>query len=216
MELNNVKKKLMKIIDVKENMKGCTNQFRCTKYLNNNFKNINLNESQYNSTNNQNQFIVEKNDNNSNLEIINLKKNLNTKKQFYETNGLLLPNFKKTMIRLNKQKFEVIKNLYPKTTKSENKNKIIQLNKNSFKNINHSYLKYLENNKSSINKKPFKLCSSISMADLTAKNYFNYDSNNKFYKKIKEKTNNNSKNNILLPNILTKRNKIISESSNNK
>ena len=215
MELNNTKKKIMKIIDVKENMKGTMNQFRCTKYLNN-FKNINFNESLYNSAN-QNQLVVEKNENdNNNIEIVNLKKQLE-KQKFYETNGLIFHNFKKTMIRLNKKKFEAIKNLYPQTTKRDNTNRIIKLNKRSFSNSNSNYLKYLENNKSSISRTPSKILSSISMADLTAKNYFNYDSNNKFFKKIKEKANKNTKNNtILLPNIISKRNKIkISSSQNN-
>ena len=205
MRLSNAKKKIMKILDIKENMKGTMNQFRCTKYLNN-IKNVNPNETLYNLVG-PSQFGIDKMESNKSLEIINLKKNLE-KNKFYETNGMM-PNFKKTMIRLNKKKFDVIKNLYPKTTKIEDSNFNINFNKRSFSNINSSYLKYLENNKSTFSKTPSKILSSISMSDLTAKNYYNFESNNKLFKKIKDKSyNRTSRNNkILLPNISSNRKK---------
>ena len=197
MKINNIKNKLMKFFDMKANMKGNTKQFRCTKYL----INRNTSEPLYGS-NIQEQSGLEKIENDKKFEIISLKNNLD-KNKFYETNGLIMPNFKKTMIKLNKKKFEVIKKLYPQTTKrsfSIGKLKISQRNKN---NINNNYIKYLESNKSFITKTPSKIISSISMADLTAKNYYNFESNNKLVKKLKEKDNKNSSNNkkILLPNI---------------
>ena len=200
MKLNNVKKRIMKIVGVKENMKGTMNQFRCTKYLNN-FKNINFNQTLYSPVNPV-QLGIDKNENDKNLEIINLKKNLGKKNQFYETNGLNIPNFKKTMIRLNKQKFKAIKNLYPQAIKKDSANMKILLNKKSFNNISNNYIKFLEKNNPFINKTPSKLISSISMGDLTAKNYYNFESNNKFFQKIKEKNNKTSRNQkIVLPNI---------------
>ena len=207
MKLNNVKKKIMKIIDAKENMKGTMNQFRCTKYSNMKNLNINMNDTIYSSVNPV-QLGIEKYENDKNLEIVNLKRKLENKK-FYETNGLIMPNFKKTMIRLNKKKFEAIKNLYPQTTKRDGNTLKIKLTKRSFSNMNDNYLKFLETNKSTFYKTPSKLISSISMSDLTAKNYYNFESNNKFFKKIKEKkiinndlTSRNKK--ILLPNIIAK------------
>ena len=59
----------------------------------------------------------------------------------------------------------------------------------------------------------------MSMSDLTAKNYYNFESNNKFYKKIKDKNKNNNKINnsknskILLPSILSKGTSILNEGS---
>ena len=210
MELNNDKKKVMKIFDAKENMRGTMNQFRCTKYLNN-FKNINFGETLYSSVNLA-QFGNEKNENDKNLEIINLKQKLENKenKKFYETNGLIMPNFKKTMIRLNKKRFEAIKNLYPQTTKRNNSNTStnnnLKLSKRTFSNINSNYIKFLEKSSNFINKTPSKLISSLSMTDLTAKNYYNFESNNKFFKKIKQNNNNKESRNIktILPNIIAK------------
>ena len=203
MRLNNAKRKIMKMLDAKENMKGTMNQFRCTKYSNN-LKYINSNDTLYNSIN-PGQLGIEKIEADKSLEILNLKKNLD-KQKFYETNGLM-PNFKKTMIRLNKKKFDVIKNLYPKIPKRENSNFNLKFNKRSLRNINSNYLKYLENNKSTMCKTPSKILSSISMSDLTAKNYYNFESNNKLFKKIKENNYNRtsrSNNKILLPNITSK------------
>ena len=149
--------------------------------------------------------------------MINIKHKLDNKK-FYETNALIMPNFKKTMIRLNKKKFEAIKKLYPQTTKRNGNNTKIKLTKRSFSN-NNNYFKFLESNRSTINKTPSKLISSMSMSDLTAKNYYNFESNNKFYKKIKDKNKNNNKINnsknskILLPSILSKGTNILNEGS---
>ena len=110
------------------------------------------------------------------------------------------------MIRLNKKKFEAIKNLYPQTTKRNysniNINNKFKLSKRSFSNLNNNYIKFLESNNTTINKTPSKIISSISMADLTAKNYYNFESNSKFFKKIKK--NNNKTSRMLLPNIITK------------
>ena len=215
MKLNTLKKKIMKIVDVKENMKGTMNQFRCTKYLNN-IKNMNLNETLYSSMNPV-QLVLDKFENDKNLEMINIKHKLDNKK-CYETNALIMPNFKKTMIRLNKKKFEAIKKLYPQTTKRNGNNTKIKLTKRSFSN-NNNYFKFLESNRSTINKTPSKLISSMSMSDLTAKNYYNFESNNKFYKKIKDKNKNNNKINnsknskILLPSILSKGTSILNEGS---
>jgi CRP-like cAMP-binding protein len=196
--LNNVKNKIIKHFDIKANMKGTTNQFRCKR----NLINRNCSELLFRSTNlnlfAQSQF--DKTENDKKYEIFNLKQRLNMKKYSEKQglNGLIVPNFKKTMIKLTKKKFEVIKSLYPQTTKRNNSMAKLQLKKNKIDNNN--YKKYFENNKL-LNKTPSKLLSSISMVDLTARNYYNFESNNKIVQKLKEKDYKNKNKKIILPNI---------------
>ena len=190
-KMNGNKNKIMKIIGTKKLAKGSQNQFRCTQYLRNN--NITLyGEGTFGNFENYKNY----------KQLKELKYDLEDKNIFNKTNGLITPNFKNTMMSLNKKNFEAIKNLYPRTTKNKYQEKIIKPNKRNFSHINENYLKYFGRN-NSYNKIPYKLSSSISMSDLTSKNYNNFQSNKNFFEKlIKKKFKVSSRNNkSLLPNI---------------
>ena len=198
MKLNNLKNKIMKYFDMKAKMKGSSNLFKFTNSL------INRNRSEYfnesNSMNNLAQTQLDRTENNKKYEIFNLKSQLNREK-FNETNGLNIPNFKKTIIKLTKKKFEDIKKLYPQSTKRNNSTFKMKLKKHSVDNDN--YMKLFENNKL-INKTPSKFLSSISMVDLTARKYHNFESHDKIVQKLKEKKDNNKtffNKYIILPNM---------------
>ena len=192
MKMNNYKKRIMNIIGVNRKKKGIGNQFRCTKYLEN------KNESLYKAYSSR---LFGKIEDNKKSEINKSKKNLINDNIFYQTNDLMRTSFKNTIIKLNKKNFEKINNLYPYKTKNKYKEGKITLNKRSFSNVNINYLGYSTRNKSYINNSPFKIMPSFSMSDSTARNYYNFDSNNNLIKRIKENKRNNK---VLFPNINSK------------
>ena len=191
-KMNGNKNKIMKIIGTKKLAKGSQNQFRCTKYSRNINNRTLYGEGIFGNFENYKKY----------TQLKELKYDLEDKNIFNKTNGLITPNFKSTMMNLNKKNFEAIKNLYPHTTKNKYQEKIIKPNKRNFSHINESHLKYFSRNNSYI-KIPYKLSSSISMSDLTAKNYYNFQSNKIFFEKLmKKKYKVSSRNNkSLLPNI---------------
>ena len=129
------------------------------------------------------------------LKILNLKKRLENEK-FGDT---MIDKFKKTMIRLNKNEFDVIKKLYPKKVKNSFLNSNFAYTNRNFHDNN--YLKFLESNKnwlSNTKKLPF----SMSMGDLTAKNY-SINTKLNFFNRKKHDNNKKSslRDNFLLPSI---------------
>lgn len=187
-KLNGNKNKIMKIIGTKKLAKGSQNQFRCTKYLRNDNRTL-YGEGTFEKMDNFKKY----------TKLKELKYDLEDKNIFNKTNGLITPSFKNTMMSLNKKNFEAIKNLYPHTTKNKFQEKTIKPNKRNFSHINENYLKYFGRN----TKIPYKLSSSISMSDFTAKNYYNFQSNKKFFEKLKKNHYKVSSRNdkSLLPNI---------------
>ena len=190
-KMNGNKEKIMKIIGEKKLAKGSQNQFRCTKYLRNSNRTL-YGEGIFGKVENYIKY----------TQLKELKYDLEDKNIFNKTNGLITPNFKSTMMSLNKKNFEAIKNLYPHSTRNNYQEKIIKPSKRNFSHIKESHLKYFSKN-NSYTKIPYKLSSSISMSDLTAKNYYNFQSNKNFFEKlIKKKYKVSSGNNkSLLPNI---------------
>ena len=124
-------------------------------------KNFIKSENKFKSSNNIHIFKINK------KEVINLKKRL--EKDNFEESKSIADNFKKAMIKLNQKKFDKIKNLFKKKIKNDiTHSELSNVNRSLNKDNNH--LKYFENNKKSLNisqKKSF----SISIGDLTAKNY---------------------------------------------
>ena len=190
-KMNGNKNKIMKIIGTNKLAKGSQNQFRCTKYLSNNNRTL-YGEGSFGKIENYKKY----------TQLKESKYDLEDKNIFNKTNGLITPNFKSTMMSLNKKNFKAIKNLYPHSTRNNYQEKIIKQSQSNFGHINENHLKYFSRNNSNI-KIPYNLSSSISMSDLTAKNYNNFQSNKNIFKKlIKTKykvTSRNSKS--LLPNI---------------
>ena len=170
--MNSLKKKIINLYNSNQSKKGNNNQFRFSKALK--FKNEpnfplssrrSISKSLIKSPENNNSIDANKSQI-KRSQILNLKKKLENDK-FGDT---MIDKFKNTMIKLNKNEFNVIKKLYPKKVK----NSFMNSNSNFF-NTNrnfhdNNYLKFLESNKNWLSKSK-KLPFNISMGDLTAKNY---------------------------------------------
>ena len=207
-KMNSLKKKIINLYNSKKSIKGNNNQFRFTKTLKfknePNFslssnklisKNLIKSEESNNSKNNiSDKAILKK------FEILNLKKRLEN----HKLEDILADKFKNTMIRLNKNEFEIIKKLYPKKIKKVNNNPNMGYTNRNYHNNN--YKRYLETNKKYMNNS-YNLLNSLSVGDLTAKNY-SLDVNLNYFKK---RNNSNKKisfsnSKFLLPNIKTSKN----------
>ena len=202
--MNSLKKKIINLYNSNKNKKGNNNQFRFSKAL----KFRNDPNFAFNSNRSISKSLIKSSENNNNnisnikdsskikkSEILNLKKRLENEK-FGDT---MIDKFKKTMIRLNKNEFYVIKKLYPKKVKNSFLNSNFAYTNRNFHGNN--YLKFLESNKnwlSNTKKLPF----SMSMGDLTAKNY-SINTKLNFFNRKKHDNNKKSslRDNFLLPSI---------------
>ena len=202
--MNSLKKKIINLYNSNKNKKGNNNQFRFSKAL----KFRNDPNFAFNSNRSISKSLIKSSENNNNnisnikdsskikkSEILNLKKRLENEK-FGDT---MIDKFKKTMIRLNKNEFDVIKKLYPKKVKNSFLNSNFAYTNRNFHGNN--YLKFLESNKnwlSNTKKLPF----SMSMGDLTAKNY-SINTKLNFFNRKKHDNNKKSslRDNFLLPSI---------------
>lgn len=202
--MNSLKKKIINLYNSNKNKKGNNNQFRFSKAL----KFRNDTNFAFNSNRSISKSLIKSSENNNNnisnikdsskikkSEILNLKKRLENEK-FGDT---MIDKFKKTMIRLNKNEFDVIKKLYPKKVKNSFLNSNFAYTNRNFHDNN--YLKFLESNKnwlSNTKKLPF----SMSMGDLTAKNY-SINTKLNFFNRKKHDNNKKSslRDNFLLPSI---------------
>lgn len=202
--MNSLKKKIINLYNSNKNKKGNNNQFRFSKAL----KFRNDPNFAFNSNRSISKSLIKSSENNNNnisnikdsskikkSEILNLKKRLENEK-FGDT---MIDKFKKTMIRLNKNEFDVIKKLYPKKVKNSFLNSNFAYTNRNFHDNN--YLKFLESNKnwlSNTKKLPF----SMSMGDLTAKNY-SINTKLNFFNRKKHDNNKKSslRDNFLLPSI---------------
>ncbi len=202
--MNSLKKKIINLYNSNKNKKGNNNQFRFSKAL----KFRNDPNFAFNSSRSISKSLIKSSENNNNnisnikdsskikkSEILNLKKRLENEK-FGDT---MIDKFKKTMIRLNKNEFDVIKKLYPKKVKNSFLNSNFAYTNRNFHDNN--YLKFLESNKnwlSNTKKLPF----SMSMGDLTAKNY-SINTKLNFFNRKKHGNNKKSslRDNFLLPSI---------------
>ena len=202
--MNSLKKKIINLYNSNKNKKGNNNQFRFSKAL----KFRNDPNFAFNSSRSISKSLIKSSENNNNnirnkkdsskikkSEILNLKKRLENEK-FGDT---MIDKFKKTMIRLNKNEFDVIKKLYPKKVKNSFLNSNFAYTNRNFHDNN--YLKFLESNKnwlSNTKKLPF----SMSMGDLTAKNY-SINTKLNFFNRKKHDNNKKSslRDNFLLPSI---------------
>ena len=202
--MNSLKKKIINLYNSNKNKKGNNNQFRFSKAL----KFRNDPNFAFNSSRSISKSLIKSSENNNNnirnkkdsskikkSEILNLKKRLENEK-FGDT---MIDKFKNTMIRLNKNEFDVIKKLYPKKVKYSFLNSNFAYTNRNFHGNN--YLKFLESNKnwlSNTKKLPF----SMSMGDLTAKNY-SINTKLNFFNRKKHDNNKKSslRDNFLLPSI---------------
>ena len=202
--MNSLKKKIINLYNSNKNKKGNNNQFRFSKAL----KFRNDPNFAFNSNRSISKSLIKSSENNNNnisnikdsskikkSEILNLKKRLENEK-FGDT---MIDKFKNTMIRLNKNEFDVIKKLYPKKVKNSFLNSNFAYTNRNFHGNN--YLKFLESNKnwlSNTKKLPF----SMSMGDLTAKNY-SINTKLNFFNRKKHDNNKKSslRDNFLLPSI---------------
>ena len=202
--MNSLKKKIINLYNSNKNKKGNNNQFRFSKAL----KFRNDPNFAFNSSRSISKSLIKSSENNNNnisnikdsskikkSEILNLKKRLENEK-FGDT---MIDKFKNTMIRLNKNEFDVIKKLYPKKVKNSFLNSNFAYTNRNFHDNN--YLKFLESNKnwlSNTKKLPF----SMSMGDLTAKNY-SINTKLNFFNRKKHDNNKKSslRDNFLLPSI---------------
>ena len=202
--MNSLKKKIINLYNSNKNKKGNNNQFRFSKAL----KFRNDPNFAFNSNRSISKSLIKSSENNNNnisnikdsskikkSEILNLKKRLENEK-FGDT---MIDKFKNTMIRLNKNEFDVIKKLYPKKVKNSFLNSNFAYTNRNFHDNN--YLKFLESNKnwlSNTKKLPF----SMSMGDLTAKNY-SINTKLNFFSRKKHDNNKKSslRDNFLLPSI---------------
>ena len=202
--MNSLKKKIINLYNSNKNKKGNNNQFRFSKAL----KFRNDPNFAFNSSRSISKSLIKSSENNNNnirnkkdsskikkSEILNLKKRLENEK-FGDT---MIDKFKNTMIRLNKNEFDVIKKLYPKKVKNSFLNSNFAYTNRNFHGNN--YLKFLESNKnwlSNTKKLPF----SMSMGDLTAKNY-SINTKLNFFNRKKNVNNKKSslRDNFLLPSI---------------
>ena len=201
--MNSLKKKIINLYNSNQSKKGNNNQFRFSKALK--FKNEpnfplssrrSLSKSLIKSPENNNSIDANKSQI-KRSQILNLKKKLENDK-FGDT---MIDKFKNTMIKLNKNEFNVIKKLYPKKVK----NSFMNSNSNFF-NTNrnfhdNNYLKFLESNKNWLSKSK-KLPFNMSMGDLTAKNY-SIDTKFNFFNKRNHSNNKkiSLRDNLLLPSI---------------
>jgi len=201
--MNSLKKKIINLYNSNQSKKGNNNQFRFSKALK--FKNApnfplssrrSLSKSLIKSPENNNSIDANKSQI-KRSQILNLKKKLENDK-FGDT---MIDKFKNTMIKLNKNEFNVIKKLYPKKVK----NSFMNSNSNFF-NTNrnfhdNNYLKFLESNKNWLSKSK-KLPFNMSMGDLTAKNY-SIDTKFNFFNKRNHSNNKKTslRDNLLLPSI---------------
>ena len=201
--MNSLKKKIINLYNSNKNKKGNNNQFRFSKAL----KFRNDPNFAFNSNRSMSKSLMKSSENNNNnisnikdsskikkSEILNLKKRLENEK-FGDT---MIDKFKKTMIRLNKNEFDVIKKLYPKKVKNSFLNSNFAYTNRNFHDNN--YLKFLESNKnwlSNTKKLPF----SMSMGDLTAKNYSINTKLNFFNRKKNVNKKSSIRDNFLLPSI---------------
>ena len=201
--MNSLKKKIINLYNSNQSKKGNNNQFRFSKALK--FKNEpnfplssrrSLSKSLIKSP--ENNIIIDANKSQiKRSQILNLKKKLENDK-FGDT---MIDKFKNTMIKLNKNEFNVIKKLYPKKVK----NSFMNSNSNFF-NTNrnfhdNNYLKFLDSNKNWLSKSK-KLPFNMSMGDLTAKNY-SIDTKFNFFNKRNHSNNKKTslRDNLLLPSI---------------
>ena len=202
--MNSLKKKIINLYNSNKYKKGNNNQFRFSKAL----KFRNDPNFAFNSSRSISKSLIKSSENNNNnisnikdsskikkSEILNLKKRLENEK-FGDT---MIDKFKNTMIRLNKNEFDVIKKLYPKKVKNSFLNSNFAYTNRNFHDNN--YLKFLESNKnwlSNTKKLPF----SMSMGDLTAKNY-SINTKLNFFNRKKHDNNKKSslRDNFLLPSI---------------
>ena len=202
--MNSLKKKIINLYNSNKNKKGNNNQFRFSKAL----KFRNDPNFAFNSNRSISKSLIKSSENNNNnisnikdsskikkSEILNLKKRLENEK-FGDT---MIDKFKNTMIRLNKNEFDVIKKLYPKKVKNSFLNSNFAYTNRNFHDNN--YLKFLESNKnwlSNTKKLPF----SMSMGDLTAK-YYSINTKLNFFNRKKHDNNKKSslRDNFLLPSI---------------
>lgn len=202
--MNSLKKKIINLYNSNKNKKGNNNQFRFSKALKfrndpnfafNSSRSISKSLKKSSENNNNNISNIKESSKIKKSEILNLKKRLENEK-FGDT---MIDKFKKTMIRLNKNEFDVIKKLYPKKVKNSFLNSnFAYTNRNYHDNY---YLKFLESNKnwlSNTKKLPF----SMSMGDLTAKNY-SINTKLNFFNRKKHDNNKKSslRDNLLLPSI---------------
>ena len=198
-QTNSLKKKIINLYNLNKSMKGNNNQLRFTKSLKfRNGSNFSFGNSKIMSKS-----LIKTSDNNNMTErpyikkneIVNLKRRLENEK--FEDK--MVDKFKNTMIRLNKKEYNAIKKLYPKNVKNAYLNSNFAFTNRNF--YDNNYLKYIESNKNWMNinqKLPF----SISMGDLTAKNY-TIDTNFNFFNKRNQSINKSqtSNNKFLLPSI---------------
>ena len=202
---NSLRNSIIKLYNSDKNIKGNNNQFRFTKTIK--FRNdpsfsfINsrrISKSIFKRINSKNSF-SEIGDRTSikKSEILKFKKRLENNK----LENSLFDQFKNTLIGLNKNKFEIIKKLYPKKVSNEfPKTNFGFTNRNKH---NNNYIKFLETNKKFMQKNQ-KMSFNISMGDLTAKNY-SFDSKLNYFNKRNISTNKSISSNekFFLPSIST-------------
>ena len=178
--MNSLKNKIIKQYNSGKEMKGNNNEFRFTKSLKfRNEQNFGLNSymlmtkkfsKSIENNGVQDKYKIKKS------EIVNMKQKLD-KNKFNENKTYFIDNFKKTMINLNKQKLEVIKKLYPKTSKNSDKNSNFSM---SVRNYKSNSFQYLEKNSNNINRNQ-RLLFNMSTDNFTMKNYTKINFSKKGY-----------------------------------
>ena len=206
---NALKNKIIKLYNSDKNSKGMNNEFKFTKSLTfrndsiftlrNSLNALSKNLLRNNSIIKTNRCSIKRSDFISNIKKISGNNN------FEDNKNSIMDNFKNTMIKLDKTKFENIRKLYPKSVKNIDRNSIFNFKSNKTFNKDNNYIKFLENNSKSMNGSN-KLPLSVSMSNLVAKSYYNIDNSNiNFFKKRDSSDNNknivNNEKLLVLPNI---------------
>jgi CRP-like cAMP-binding protein len=178
--MNSLKNKIIKQYNSGKEMKGNNNEFRFTKSLKfRNEQNFGLNSymlmtkkfsKSIENNGVQDKYKIKKS------EIVNMKQKLD-KNKFNENKTYFIDNFKKTMINLNTRKLEVIKKLYPKTSKNSDKNSNFSM---SVRNYKSNSFQYLEKNSNNINRNQ-RLLFNMSTDNFTMKNYTKINFSKKGY-----------------------------------